>query len=50
MVAPLLILTIVFGATVRAMRLVPTTAPSDALVIEVVGHQFWWEVRYPDAG
>jgi len=49
-VAPLLILTIVFGATVRAMRLVPTTAPSDALVIEVVGHQFWWEVRYPDAG
>jgi len=49
-VAPLLILTIVFGATVRAMRLVPTTVPSDALVIEVVGHQFWWEVRYPDAG
>ena len=49
-VAPLLILTIVFGATVRAIRLVPTTAPSDALVIEVVGHQFWWEVRYPDAG
>jgi cytochrome c oxidase subunit II len=49
-VAPLLILTIVFGATVRAVRLVPTTAPSDALVIEVVGHQFWWEVRYPEAG
>jgi cytochrome c oxidase subunit II len=49
-VAPLLILTIVFGATVRAMRLVPTTAPPEALVIEVVGHQFWWEVRYPDAG
>jgi cytochrome c oxidase subunit 2 len=49
-VAPLLILTIVFGATVRAMRLLPATAPPDALVIEVVGHQFWWEVRYPDAG
>jgi cytochrome c oxidase subunit 2 len=49
-VAPLLILTIVFGATVRAMRLVPATAPPEALVIEVVGHQFWWEVRYPDAG
>ena len=49
-VVPLVILLIVFGATVRAMRLVPTTAPSDALVIEVVGHQFWWEVRYPDAG
>jgi cytochrome c oxidase subunit II len=46
-VAPLLILTIVFGATVRAMRLLPTASP-EALVIEVVGHQFWWEVRYPD--
>jgi cytochrome c oxidase subunit II len=49
-VAPLVILLIVFGATVRAMRLIPTTAPPEALVIEVVGHQFWWEVRYPDAG
>ena len=47
---PLAILLIVFGATVQAMRSIPTTAPSDALVIEVVGHQFWWEVRYPDQG
>ena len=49
-VAPLLILIIVFGATVRAMRFVPSTAPPEALVIEVVGHQFWWEVRYPEQG
>jgi cytochrome c oxidase subunit II len=49
-VAPLVILLIVFGATVNAMRFVPTTAPPEALVVEVVGHQFWWEVRYPDAG
>jgi cytochrome c oxidase subunit 2 len=49
-VVPMVILLVVFGATVRALRLVPTTAPSDALIIEVVGHQFWWEVRYPDAG
>jgi cytochrome c oxidase subunit 2 len=49
-VAPLVILIVVFGATVRAMRSVPTTAPPEALVVEVVGHQFWWEVRYPDSG
>ena len=49
-VVPLVILLIVFGATVRAMRFVPTTAPPEALVIEVVGHQFWWEVRYPEQG
>jgi cytochrome c oxidase subunit II len=50
MVVPLVILVVVFGATVRAMRFVPTSAPPEALVIEVVGHQFWWEVRYPDRG
>jgi cytochrome c oxidase subunit II len=49
-VVPVVILLVVFGATVRAMRFVPTTAPPDALVIEVVGHQFWWEVRYPEQG
>jgi cytochrome c oxidase subunit 2 len=47
---PLVILLVVFGAMVRAMRLVPTTAPPEALVVEVVGHQFWWEVRYPEQG
>jgi cytochrome c oxidase subunit 2 len=46
----MVILLVVFGATVQAMRSVPTTASPDALVIEVVGHQFWWEVRYPDVG
>jgi cytochrome c oxidase subunit 2 len=49
-VVPLALLLVVFGATVRAMRFVPTSVPPEALVIEVVGHQFWWEVRYPDAG
>ena len=49
-VVPLVILLVVFGATVRAMRFVPTSAPPEALVIEVVGHQFWWEVRYPEHG
>lgn len=45
---PLVIITIVFAATVHAMRAVPTTAPEGALVVEIVGHQWWWEVRYPD--
>jgi cytochrome c oxidase subunit 2 len=49
-VVPLAILLVVFGATVRAMRYVPTTAPPEALVIQVVGHQFWWEVHYPEQG
>lgn len=48
--APLVVLVVVFGATVYAMRVVPTRAPPDALVIEVVGHQWWYEVHYPDQG
>ena len=47
---PMVILMVVFGATVRAMRSIPTTAGPEALVVEVVGHQFWWEVRYPTEG
>jgi len=49
-VAPMIILVIIFVATVMAMRSVPTTAPPEALVVEIVGHQYWWEVRYPDDG
>lgn len=49
-VVPFIVLVIVFGATVQAMRVVPNRAPPDALVIEVVGHQWWYEVRYPDEG
>ncbi|MDP9072196.1 MAG: cytochrome c oxidase subunit II [Actinomycetota bacterium] len=45
---PLAVIAIVFAATVHAMREVPTTAPAGALVIEIVGHQWWWEVHYPE--
>ena len=47
---PLVVITAVFGATVGAMRTVPTAAPADALVVEIVGYQWWWEVRYPNEG
>ena len=47
---PLIVIAIVFAATVRAMQDVPTTAPPGALVIDVVGHQWWWEVKYPEEG
>ncbi len=34
---------------VVAERISPRSA-DDLLEIEIVGHQFWWEVRYPDSG
>ncbi len=45
---PLVVIAIVFAATVHAMKGIPTTAPAGSLVIDVVGHQWWWEVRYPE--
>lgn len=45
---------ILFGLLVYNFRVgvavyAPTAAADDALTIEVVGHQFWWEVRYPQS-
>ena len=47
-VAPLLIILVVFVASTQAMRWVPTSAPANAMVIELVAHQWWWEVHYPE--
>ena len=49
-VMPVAVVSAVFAATVVAMRDVSRDVPPDALVVEVVGHQWWWEVRYPDEG
>jgi cytochrome c oxidase subunit II len=49
-VLPLIVLLVVLGATVQAMRVLPDRAPSEALRVEIVGHQWWWEVRYPAEG
>jgi cytochrome c oxidase subunit 2 len=47
---PLIVLIVVFSATVAAMRALPHEPPPEALVVEVVGHQWWFEVSYPEAG
>jgi cytochrome c oxidase subunit 2 len=47
---PMIVLVVVFVATVQAMRFVPTSAPPEALVVEVVGRQWSWEIRYPEHG
>ena len=49
-VLPAIIILVVFAATIRAMRWVPTGAPAGAMVIEVTGHQWHWEVHYPEDG
>ncbi len=49
-VAPLVTLVVIFVFTVRTMRAVDPPAPPSAQPdLIVVGHQWWWEVRYPSA-
>lgn len=47
-VMPVVVLVAVFAATVAAMRAWPPSTDSETLVVDVVGHQWWYEVRYPD--
>ncbi len=47
---PTVVLTIVLAFTVRTMHTIPNAAPEGTLQIEVVGHQWWWEIRYPQHG
>jgi cytochrome c oxidase subunit 2 len=42
-----LLLLIVLTASVLAGRAIATPQGPEALPIEIVGHQWWWEVRYP---
>ena len=46
-VIPLVILIGIGIPTVRTIFKQQATARSDALQVEVVGHQWWWEFRYP---
>ncbi|HUF31149.1 MAG TPA: cytochrome c oxidase subunit II [Gemmatimonadaceae bacterium] len=47
---PALVLAFIAVPTVRTIFKTQQNAPADALQIEVIGHQWWWEFRYPETG
>jgi cytochrome c oxidase subunit II len=47
-VIPALILAAIAVPTVKAIFQTNSSPKQDALVIEVIGHQWWWEFRYPE--
>jgi cytochrome c oxidase subunit 2 len=50
-VVPVLIVLVLFFATARVIHSVQdAVAPATAIQITAVGHQFWWEFRYPALG
>jgi cytochrome c oxidase subunit II len=44
---PALVLVFIAVPTVRAIFKTQAAAPAGALEVEVMGHQWWWEFRYP---
>jgi cytochrome c oxidase subunit 2 len=50
-VIPILIVVVLFLATARVIHAVQDARfPPDTTEITAVGHQFWWELRYPQQG
>jgi cytochrome c oxidase subunit II len=50
-VIPVLIVVVLFIATARVIHGVQDAPkPATALDVTVIGHQFWWEFRYPSLG
>jgi cytochrome c oxidase subunit 2 len=50
-VIPVLIVVVLFMATARVIHAVQDAPkPATALDVTVIGHQFWWEFRYPKLG
>jgi cytochrome c oxidase subunit 2 len=48
--APAAVLVFIAVPTIRTIIDVSGDAPEDALIIDVIGHQWWWEYKYPDFG
>ncbi len=48
--APALVLIIIAVPTIRTIWDVDSPPEGESLVVEVIGHQWWWEFRYPDLG
>jgi cytochrome c oxidase subunit 2 len=47
-VIPILIVVVLFLATARVIAGIQNAAqPSNAIEVTVIGHQYWWEYRYP---
>ena len=50
-VIPILIVFVLIGVSARVIAGVENASPpAEALKATIIGHQWWWEVRYPDYG
>jgi cytochrome c oxidase subunit II len=49
-VVPVIVLATLWVLTLSGMHALSLPRPSLSMKVQVVGHQWWWEVRYPQAG
>ncbi len=50
-IIPVLIVVVLFLATARVIHAMQDAPmPANAVEVTVIGHQFWWEYRYPQLG
>jgi len=50
-IVPILIVVVLFAATARVIHAIQDAPqPTAAVEVTVIGHQFWWEYRYPSFG
>jgi len=50
-IIPVLIVVVLFVATARGIHEIQDAPmPASAVEVTVIGHQFWWEYRYPQLG
>ncbi|UCF41313.1 MAG: cytochrome c oxidase subunit II [Gemmatimonadota bacterium] len=48
--APAIILIFIAVPTIRTIFRTDAAPPENAMQVEVIGHQWWWEFRYPELG
>src|SRR6266699_863595 len=50
-IIPILIVVVLFLATARVIHAIQDAPkPAEAVEVTAIGHQFWWEFRYPELG
>src|SRR6185295_2720351 len=50
-IVPVLVVIVLFAATARVIHAIQDAPqPPTAVEVTVIGHQFWWEYRYPALG
>jgi cytochrome c oxidase subunit II len=49
-ILPLVVIAFVFAATIATLGSMPRVGDRTRLVVEITGHQWWWDVVYPGSG